>query len=89
LILRTIIDVEIKFEDHMNSESENEPPAADFTLMRERALAQRWNKSLRTLQRWRSEGYGPPYIRIGGTVHYRVGDVLAFEDRQRHGGEDD
>lgn len=65
--------------------SANEPSA----LAPERALAQRWNKSLRTLQRWRSERYGPPYIRIGGTVHYRVGDVLAFEDRQRHGGEDD
>lgn len=58
-------------------------------LASERALAHRWNKSLRTLQRWRSEGYGPPYIRIGGTVHYRVGDVLDFEDRQRHGGEEE
>ena len=58
------------------------------SLAPERALAQRWHKSLRTLQRWRSEGYGPPYIRIGGTVQYRVGDVLAFEDRQRHGGEE-
>lgn len=55
----------------------------------ERALAERWNKSLRTLQRWRSEGYGPAYIRIGGTVHYRFEDVLAFEDRQRRGGEED
>lgn len=60
-----------------------------WALAHERALARRWNKSLRTLQRWRSEGYGPAYIRIGGTVHYRVGDVLAFEDRQRHGGEED
>ena len=65
--------------------SKDEP----WALAPERALAQRWNKSLRTLQRWRSEGYGPPYIRIGGTVHYRVGDVLAFEDRQRQGGEED
>ena len=65
--------------------SANEP----WALAPERALAQRWNKSLRTLQRWRSEGYGPAYIRIGGTVHYRVGDVLTFEDRQRHCGEDD
>ena len=60
-----------------------------WALAPERALAQRWNKSLRTLQRWRSERYGPAYIRIGGTVHYRVGDVLAFEDRQRHGAEED
>lgn len=60
-----------------------------WVLAPERALAQRWNKSLRTLQRWRSEGYGPPFIRIGGTVHYRLGDVLAFEDRQRQGGGED
>lgn len=59
------------------------------SLVPERALAQRWNKSVRTLQRWRSEGYGPPYIRIGGTVHYRVMDVFAFEDRRRHCGEAD
>jgi len=58
-------------------------------LTSERALAHRWNKSLRTLQRWRSEGYGPPYIRIGGTIHYRVGDVLDFEDRHRCNGEED
>lgn len=58
-----------------------------WALVPERALAKRWNKSLRTLQRWRSEGYGPPHIHIGGTVHYRVDDVLAFEDRQRRGGE--
>jgi hypothetical protein len=59
-----------------------------WSLASEHALAQRWDKSVRTLQRWRSEGYGPPYIRIGGTIHYRVGDVFAFEDRQRHGGEE-
>lgn len=59
------------------------------SLASEHALAERWNKSLRTLQRWRSEGYGPPYIRIGGTIHYRVGDVLDFEDRHRCNGEED
>lgn len=68
---------------------EDENWRSDRTLMRERELARRWNKSVRTLQRWRSEGYGPPYIRIGGTVHYRVQDVLAFEDRQRHCGEEE
>jgi hypothetical protein len=71
--------------DSLNIWTANEPRS----LAPERALAQRWNKSVRTLQRWRNEGYGPPYIRIGGTVHYRVEDILAFEDRHRHGGRED
>ena len=58
-----------------------------FAIATEDDVAARWQKSVRTLQRWRTEGYGPPYIRIGGTVHYLVSDVLAFEARQRRGGE--
>lgn len=59
-----------------------------FTLIGEDVLADRWNKSRRTLQRWRAARYGPPYILIGGTIHYRIGDILAFETRMRRGGED-
>ncbi|WP_346346580.1 helix-turn-helix domain-containing protein [Thetidibacter halocola] len=55
-------------------------------LVLERDLAKRWDKSLRTLQRWRAEGYGPPHVRVGGTIHYRVKDVLAFEEHQTQGG---
>lgn len=56
--------------------------------MPEPALAQRWGKSVRTLQRWRADGYGPPYITLGGTVRYSVCDVLAFETRMRRAGGD-
>lgn len=55
-------------------------------LLKERALAKRWKKSIRTLQRWRAIGYGPAYIQIGGSVRYRIEDVLAFETRARHSG---
>jgi hypothetical protein len=65
-----------------SSSSEFDP----LTLIRDRDLADRWQKSLRTLQRWRSEGYGPAYLRIGGTVFYRLSDVLAFEANVRRGG---
>lgn len=58
-----------------------------FALVVESALAARWGKSLRTMQRWRKLGYGPPHLQIGGSVVYRVGDIQAFEDRQRGGGE--
>lgn len=56
------------------------------SLLTERALAERWRKSIRTLQRWRAVGYGPAYIRIGGSVRYGFADVLAFEARQRRTG---
>jgi hypothetical protein len=55
-------------------------------LMRERTLATRWGKSIRTLQRWRASGYGPPHILLGSSVRYRLGDVLAFETSMRRGG---
>lgn len=35
-------------------------------------------KSARTLERWRTEGAGPAYIRVGGTVSYRRADIAAF-----------
>jgi hypothetical protein len=39
------------------------------------------------MQRWRTAGYGPAFIRIGGSVFYRMADVLAFEKARRtHGG---
>jgi hypothetical protein len=53
----------------------------------EHFLAARWGKSVRTLQRWRAERYGPAYLRVGGTVLYRMSDVLAFEDAVRRNGE--
>lgn len=45
-------------------------------------LADRWNLSPRTLERWRWEKIGPPYLKIGGRVVYRLEDVEAFEEQQ-------
>lgn len=42
-------------------------------------LARRWSLSPRTLERWRSMGTGPAYLRLGGRVAYRLEDVEAFE----------
>ena len=52
----------------------------------ERALAAHWGKSVRTLQRWRRDGYGPAYFTIGSTIFYRLDDIVAFEETQRTGG---
>jgi hypothetical protein len=51
-------------------------------FMTEGELATRWRHSLRSLQRWRAKGYGPPYIQIGRRIVFRVSDVEAFEARR-------
>ena len=46
-------------------------------------LADRWNISQRTLERWRWLGEGPAYLKIGGRVVYRLEDVEAYEAGNR------
>ncbi|UYV35782.1 helix-turn-helix domain-containing protein [Rhodobacteraceae bacterium D3-12] len=48
-------------------------------------LAHRWQMSRRTLQRWRQYETGPTFYEIGGSIRYRVADVLAFEEARRKG----
>lgn len=43
---------------------------AENRLVPESALAARYGKTIRALQRWRAKGYGPAYMRIGGSVFY-------------------
>jgi len=45
-------------------------------------LADRWNISHRTLERWRWTGEGPAFLKIGGRAVYRLEDVEAFEADQ-------
>ncbi|MBS3979500.1 MAG: helix-turn-helix domain-containing protein [Rhodobacteraceae bacterium] len=45
-------------------------------------LADRWNISHRTLERWRWTGEGPRFVKLGGRVVYRLEDVEAFERDQ-------
>lgn len=46
-----------------------------------RELAERWGLSTKTLDRWRNTGDGPPYLKFGRTVRYRMEDVIEFEQR--------
>ena len=50
--------------------------------LKQRELADRWNMSPRTLERWRWVGEGPQFIKIGGRVVYRLEDVEAYERNQ-------
>jgi hypothetical protein len=45
----------------------------------ERKLAEHWGISPKTLQRWRIMRVGPPYLRIGRAVRYRLCDVEQYE----------
>ena len=45
-------------------------------------LSRRWRLSPRTLERWRYQGTGPQYLKVGGRVVYRLEDVEAFEAEQ-------
>jgi len=48
-------------------------------------LARRWSISHRTLERWRHDGTGPAFLKIGGRIVYRLEDIQVFEkDRVRH-----
>jgi predicted DNA-binding transcriptional regulator AlpA len=51
----------------------------------ENRLAQRWSMSPRTLQRWRQDGRGPLFLKLGGRVVYRVSDIEAWESSRVHG----
>ena len=48
-------------------------------LMNQKELAERWSVAEATLERWRSIGAGPPYLKLVSQVRYRLSDVEAFE----------
>lgn len=50
--------------------------------LNQKQLADRWNISPRSLERWRWEGKGPRFLKIGGRVAYRLEDVEAYEAGQ-------
>lgn len=45
----------------------------------EQQLGQRWHRSGSTLRRWRNQGIGPIYLKVGGKALYRLSDVEAYE----------
>ncbi len=42
-------------------------------------LADRMGVALMTVYHWNSRGGGPPFIKTGRLVHYRLIDVVAWE----------
>ena len=52
-----------------------ERKVAEFLTTKE--LSARWGGciTVRTLENWRSTSNGPPFIKLGGAVLYRVSDI--------------
>lgn len=56
----------------------------DRRVLNENELAQRWGISPKTLQRWRSEGRGPRYLKLSKRVSYPLESVIDFEHFALH-----
>ena len=56
------------------------PAEPSRDLLTEKMLADRWVCSVARLQRWRTVGEGPPYLKIVGKVLYRLKDIEAYEE---------
>ncbi|MFZ5593293.1 MAG: helix-turn-helix transcriptional regulator [Pseudomonadota bacterium] len=48
--------------------------------LNQKQLATRWGVSEATLERWRSEGIGPKFLKLCGQVRYRQIDIEAYEE---------
>ena len=48
--------------------------------LNQKQLAARWSVSEATLERWRSEGLGPKFLKLCGRVLYRQVDIEAYEE---------
>ena len=52
----------------------------DVVHLNQKQLAARWHLSEATLERWRSEGLGPKFLKLCGRVIYRQVDIEAYEE---------
>ena len=52
-------------------------------------LVERWNGTVtrNTLANWRAQSKGPPFVKIGSRVVYRVSDLEAWERNNTTGGD--
>lgn len=56
-------------------------PARLPEMLNDQELALRLAISRKTLQKWRSLGMGPPYVKLAAKVVYRVEDINAYIQR--------
>jgi len=47
--------------------------------LNQKQLARRWHLSHRTLERWRCQGQGPVWLKVGGRVLYTMENIQDYE----------
>ena len=77
-IAKTAANEPNKFEPQILVSEVPAEPARQ--LLTEIMLADRWVCSVARLQRWRTVGEGPQYLKIVGEVLYRLKDIDAYEE---------
>jgi hypothetical protein len=59
----------------------------DPVFLEPHELARRWRISSRSLERFRQNGQGPAFVKIGNSVRYPIAAVREFEQRQAQAAE--
>lgn len=59
---------------------------SNTALLRDKDVAEQLGVSIRTTEKWRSVGAGPPYIRVGRLIRYKQGDIDRWIEGRRCGG---
>jgi predicted site-specific integrase-resolvase len=52
----------------------------DVIHLAPKQLATRWGISKDSLERWRSQGIGPKFLKIRGQIRYRLTDIKEYEE---------
>jgi predicted DNA-binding transcriptional regulator AlpA len=63
-----------------NPNPEDVLPAGEDRCLSERSVAAVLGASVALLRKWRRTGGGPPYLRVGKLVRYRLSDLRRFMD---------
>jgi hypothetical protein len=63
-----------------SKEMQMTPEQLNAQHLTQRDLARRWNKAVGTIERYRADGKGPRFLKIGGKCLYRLEDVVEYEN---------
>ena len=70
---------------NINNMKMNPTPVNDKKLLNEHEVAEILNVSAPTLRKWRWEGKGPQFVKVGHRVAYKSIDIESYIDRNTLG----
>ena len=79
-----LLTTQARSTPHPLSVTAPEPPMPLRQVLSEADLASPWGMTPKTLQRWRIEGHGPHYLKLGKWVNYPLNAVIALENCVQH-----